>query len=112
MSVPARIATRSVAGGDASGFGRMHGQGRPCLFVAARASSFCAILISGPDANHLCYPKDIAKHKLAARKKTSLNTSSPVDQLTPYRLLSVSFHDFFPLGHVGEDLSSQKLDHS
>ena len=26
------------------------------------------------------YPKDIAKHKLAARKKTSLNTSSPVDQ--------------------------------
>jgi hypothetical protein len=48
-----------------------------------------------------CYPKDIAKHKLAARKKTSLNTSSPVDQrLLLNRLLSVSFHDFFPLGHV------------
>ena len=27
-----------------------------------------------------CYPKDIAKHKLAARKKTSLNASSAVDQ--------------------------------
>jgi membrane protein len=26
------------------------------------------------------YPKDITKHKQAARKKTSLNTSSPVDQ--------------------------------
>ena len=26
------------------------------------------------------YPKNITKHKLAARKKTSLNTSSPVDQ--------------------------------
>jgi hypothetical protein len=27
-----------------------------------------------------CYAMDIAKHKLAARKKTSENTSSPVDQ--------------------------------
>ena len=27
-----------------------------------------------------CYPKDIAIHKLAARKKTSLNMSRPVDQ--------------------------------
>ena len=33
-----------------------------------------------------CYPNDIAKHKLAARKKTSLHTSSPVDQ----RLLRIA----------------------
>ena len=34
----------------------------------------------GPALARLNYPRDIAKHKLAARKKTSLKTSRPVDQ--------------------------------
>jgi hypothetical protein len=42
-----------------------------------------------------CYPKDIAKHKLAARKKISLHTSSPVDQrlllIACRRCLSMTF---------------------
>jgi hypothetical protein len=56
-----------------------------------------------------CYPKDIAKDKLATRKKTSLNTSSPVDR----RLLCMACRRcpsmvFFSLGLVGIRLQFPK----
>jgi hypothetical protein len=48
-----------------------------------------------------CYPKDIAKHNGGEKEDFAKYEQPGRPALTPYRLPSVSFHDSFPLSHVG-----------